>query len=391
MTTTHYLDPIFHNNKRSEFRIPSDKRVLLSGMRLCDFGVSSTKDANGANVQAFYSARTGVLGVIDRITLLSNTQVLDTFRDTAKYLTFMNLQQNSDSFKSINTFLSKTANSTEFFSNAIQIDQPISDVDNGLGLLARVNLGSLLPFLTNVSTLSDIRDLRLVIEYNTNANDVFQATRPFSFNINEPFLLVDEIVGQDAASMVNDSLNVNYAAVEVERISIPAVVANTNQVVTNRLKAFDNKIVNYLVGMTIDPAARNNIQNQNVSLAQPNEKFQFTLNGKKLLPLQGIDNEARKLAYLSDSIGDFFCIQGSNKTGLSNEQKKMYGARVQTLLGTNSYMVVDLLDRVDELQFEYRRSGTANLPAIDIFIFGVVERYVKKDKGGPLTMGYVVV
>ena len=270
-------------------------------------------------------------------------------------------------------------------------DAPLLDADDGLGLLARLNLGSLLPFLSSVQTLNNIHDLRLVVEYKTSPAEIFQNTKPASFTMNEPFLLVDEVLGSDANSMMNDGLDVSFSAVEVERVTIPSVLANTEQIVSNRLKAFDGKIVNYLVGMTIDPAAPNAIQNQNVSLAQPNEKFQFTLNGKKLLPLTGIDNDARKLAYLTDSIGEFFCIQGTNKSFLTNNQKTMYGSRVQELLATNSYMVVDLLDKVDELQFEYRRKHTADLPSVEIFIFGIVERYVKKDKNNMLTTGYVVV
>ena len=109
MSTTHIIVPIYHSNKRTEFRIPSDGRVLLSGLRLVNFGTTNAKDNAGELVETIYLSASGILGTIHQISLLSNNQVLDQLRDAAKYLTFKNLQQSNESLYNLNQYMVKSS------------------------------------------------------------------------------------------------------------------------------------------------------------------------------------------------------------------------------------------------------------------------------------------
>lgn len=387
MSTTHILDPIYHSNKRTEFRIPSDGRVLLSGLRLVDFGAMNAKDNAGQAIEAYYLQASGILGLIRQITLLSNNQVLDQLRDASKYLTFKNLQQTNETLKNLNQYMVKSTLLVENTGDDIDMNAPLDNTVNGLQ--GRLNLGAVFPMLKATNTLANVHDLRLVIEYNQSASDIFvNATQPASFDISEPALLVDELLGSNADS-VSKELNIAFPAVEVERINVPQHTGL--QSVNNRLKAFDNKVLHSLVIMT-DPDSANDVLGHNRSQPQPNERYQFTLNGRKLLPLTGIDSVNRKLAMVSDSVGTFFALQGSQYPTMSAAKQAFYVGSANDILNENSYAVVDVFATCNELVFEYQRdNGATQMSVADMYVFGRVEKYVKKDKAGRLTLGYVAV
>ena len=258
--------------------------------------------------------------------------------------------------------------------------------DNTLvGLQGRLNLGAVFPFLQATDTLPNVRDLRLVIEYNDNAADIFQDI-PATFDMSEPALVFDELLGGNADGESKE-LNVSFPAVEVERISLAAHTGL--QTANNRLKAFDNKVLHNVTLMT-DTSTPSSALGHNRSQPQKAERYQFTLNGRKLLPLTGIDSVNRKLAMLSDSVGSYFVLQGSQFPTLNAAKQEFYVGSARDVLGENSYAVVDVYDTCNELLFEYQRDdGATAMPAVDFYVFGRVEKYVKKDKAGRLTLGYV--
>jgi hypothetical protein len=122
--------------------------------------------------------------------------------------------------------------------------------------------------------------------------------------ISSPTLAIDEVLEMNPMSvdmkpvmfinMVNDQLLMG--------------VNDTNKI--TRLNSYYNQFISNLYYLNNDPLTE--YFGVGFSVDQQ-ETFEITIDGKKLLPLKGIDTPARKLAYFNDFTGISNILLGSNQ------------------------------------------------------------------------------
>ena len=388
---TNYLVPFFHNNTRTEFRVQSDDKVILSNMRLCDFGISSVvSDANTCN----YIRQAGLYALIKNIYLYSGSVLIDQLRDCSKYMAIKNMKATSADIYDLNQQLLCSNNVLEPV-QAVDPEYP-DQVDLNINtekLIGRLPLTQIFALLRATDTFNMWNDLRLVIEYNTQAAQIFQTEYPNSWTINTPLLGYDELVvdeaGRDAMMKQGKAVTLVYSQTERERWYVPQAAGYYSQ----RLRAFDSKTLSSVVIQTLIPNVPDEYLGFSYSISSVGEKINLVVNGKKLLPYTGASTPNQKLAMFNDSFGQTICFTGENDN-LDTDQAELvnvYGPIATDLLGRLSFFGCDVLNKINTLDVEYTRDTSiiGNTVELELWIFGQVQMYLKKDATGKIITGYM--
>ena len=385
---THQLDPVLFNQQRCEFRIPP--KVWLSNWRLADLGINQTdgtyNDVSSGDKQrnVRYASHLGAYAVIDRIRLLNGAVELAELRNVNQYLAFQNLQRTNANAFNVNRTLNKSS-----FALDIEGTTPLmglkqyDDLDTALPNTAAnvstplsfLDLQQVLPLLKAQSYVlgTELQSLRLIIEWVPNTTAAIKkvlvgATLPTSIEIIQPSLIIDEI-SDEATSRKLKNVPIQFINMDHEVVNVGAGTFAVNQ----RLRAFDDKLVNRMLMLTEDPL---NTQPSSylaglTSYAMYNQKLQFSLNGSKLFPYNGIENENQQLAMLNDTFGTHILPQGAHMFDLS-QKTSLYKAHdvfnkpnlleANNLVGQMSYAGFPVSRSVGELQLEYLRSAFPGSP-----------------------------
>lgn len=380
---THQLDPVLFNQQRCEFRL--DPKVWLSNWRLADLGINQTGGTYATtnkerNVR--YASHLGAYALIDRIRLLNGAVEIAELRNVNQYLAFQNLQRTNANAFNVNRTLNKSS-----FALDIEGTTPLMDLkkyeemdtvlpDNTAATpLSFLDLQQVLPFLKAQSYVlgTELQSLRLVIEWVPNTAAALKKvlvgeTLPTSIEIIQPSLIIDEVADEATARKLKN-VPIQYINMDHEVVN----VASSTLAVNQRLRGFDDKLVRRMLMLTEDP---NNAQPSSylaglTSYAMYNSKLQFSLNGTKMLPYNGIENENQQLAMLNDTFGTHILPQGAqmfdlaNKTSLYKAHDVFNNAALleaNNLVGQMSYAGFAVNQSVDELQLEYQRSAFPESP-----------------------------
>jgi len=399
-TKTNYEVPFFHSNTRTEFRIASADKVVLSNLRLCEFGCSSVVPVGTNPDEASYVRGAGLYALIKNIYLYSGTVLIDQMRDVSRFMGFKNLIMTSAEAEDLNRFLvcsnSAVGLSTGYDeeANRVEYSQQLNK------LVGRLPLSQIFSLLNATDFFNSWNDLRLVIEYNTDVRDIFSNAgnliRPASFTVNTPLLAFDELVmglnERDVMLKEAKQVKLAYEQVERERWYVPANQPYYSQ----RLRAFDEKIVSRIVVQTGLTNQFSDSMGRSYSKAVLGEKINFVVNGRKFLPYQGADTPAKKLAMCLDSFGDILTFTGQNDIIAEDNIPFVYDNSTQsTLEGTNgmSLLSCDILNRINTLDVEYARDttemGISTTVELEMFAFGAVSMYLVKNADGSIQTGYV--
>lgn len=414
MLKTQIVQPIYHSNQRTEFRVGSKGKVLLPNLRLCNFGISAITAGGAApGTMDTFGFAGGCLSLIKNIVLYSGNVILDQITDADQWLGISNMITSAPEARDLKQKL--------LCSNLNILSLDDGDLRHSITfqllegkLLGRVNLQDVFPFLNAQITgpnkqpimgedgspmtldyLPDFDDLRLVIEYHTAANHIFAAPnitapngRPTAWTVSQPELVYEEVVDEEFAAEIMKYRPVRYVvrAIERERLDL-------TQNGSVRLRAFDGKQLYNLVMQTISDNTSDPQLCYAYSTLQPGEKMQLVVNGRKLLPFQGADSAARKSALFSDTLESFISFTGSTDINFGNRDAKaaapVFAPRPAAMIGDLSFLGVSILDTVSQLELEYQNS-TAYAAPIQIWAWGEVFKYVLKDKStGMLETGYV--
>lgn len=388
---TNYLVPFYSDNQRTEFRIDSSERIILSNFRLCDFGVTNVDtDANTTN----YVRGAGVYSIIKNIYLYSGSVLVDQLRDCSKYMGIKNMKSSSADMYDLNQLLLCSNNVLEPF-QAVDPEFPeqVELNNNTEKLIGRVPLSQIFALLRATDTFNMWNDLRLVIEYNTQASMIFQTPYPNGWAINTPLLGYDELVvdeaGRDAMMKEGKAVTLVYSQVERERWYIPQNASYYSQ----RLRAFDGKSVSSVIVQTLLPNVPDGNLGFNYSQSVPTEAFNLVVNGKKLLPYGGVVSPNQKLAMFNDSFGGTICFTGENDVLNTDEADlpNAYGPTCISLLGRLSFFGCDVLNKITTLDAEFSRDTTypGNGVELELWMFGQVQMYCKKGADGKIMTGYI--
>jgi|694.fasta_scaffold71198_3 hypothetical protein len=389
---TDYNVPFFHSNTRTEFRIPSSDKIILTNMRLVDFGAV----LGGMEEPTSYSRVSGVYSLIKNIYLYSGSVLIDQMRDCSKYMSIKNQKSTSADIYALNQRLLCSNNVLEPVGNINdpELSDQVEINANTNQLLGRIPLSQIFGLLRATDTFNMWNDLRLVIEYNTAATDIFQANngnRPVNWTINTPLLATDELVvdqaGRDAMMKQGREVSLVFQQIDRERWYVPA----DSNYYSQRLRAFDSHTLSNLVIQVKDNAVDDQLCTA-YSYAIQGEKTNLVVNGRKLLPYQGADTPNKKLAMFQDSFGGTICFTGENDIlnpaqGVADH----YLDNAEELLGKLSYFGCDVLNRINTLDVEYTRfvDPDAGAGQLELWAFGSVSLYLKKSADGKIVMGYM--
>jgi len=252
--STLLIDPRSHSNSRTEYRL--DDNYYASTLKLVDVGLIAANNPGSLNAAVIYPQINGVYQCISNIYLYSGTTLLDSVQNVAQYSAIQALKTDNQGSTDLNRDL--LLNGMGFSQHAIgssdvvaaqeniarpqsmttagQAAKPFSILQTGgagtippnhQNTLASnqdaqsgcVSLSSLLQFLKTISILPRIPNLRLLIEWDTNIADYFQANgnAAGALSVIRPTLVAEKIndMPEDAPE-----LNVPYMSTIVERFNV---------------------------------------------------------------------------------------------------------------------------------------------------------------------------
>jgi hypothetical protein len=373
------MDPVFSDSRRCEFRL--DQKVYLSNLRLADLGCTivdgKVDDGGNTDQNTRYASHLGAYSLIDRIVLLNNTVEIAELRSAGQYLAFANLQRtNANAFNVVRT-LNKSSFALDVGGyNPLASLKNYNDLDTSLGdgsanvttPSSYLDLTLALPFLKATPYLlgTEMQNLRLVIEWvqptAANYSKLFVGTVPTGFTISTPTLLIDEVIDPKKVSQLKNK-PIQYINMDHEVVN----VNNKEYAIKRRLRGFDDRTIRRMLVMNQDTTLVNGPSSYFGGLAsnaQHGETYQFTLNGQKMLPYAGIENEQQKLAMLNDVFGTHILPQGAQYNDLiykaslyspHNVSNNATKVEANNLVGQMSYGGFAVNSKVNELQLEYGR------------------------------------
>lgn len=377
---THQLDPVFFDQRRAEFRL--DPKVYLSNWRLADLGIKvdgGNFDVTNKHRNNRYATNLGAYAIIDRIRLLNGSVELAELRNVNQYLAFNNLQRTNANAFNVNRTLNKSSFALDVESDDSGVPRmqlkKYGDMDTTLTNdantpLSYLDLTQVLGFLKAQSYVlgTELQSLRLVIEFLPNTGDnikkvLLSKDTINGFTIIKPTLIIDELADSTAAKKLKNK-PLTYINMDHEVVNVAANATTINQ----RLRAFDDKLVRRM--LMINEDVNNTTPSQYfgglTSYAMYNQKIQFSLNGGKMFPYNGIENENQQLAMLNDVWGTHILPQGAqmfdlrHKPSLYAYQKTdetVTEPEAGNLVGQMSYAGFEVNQNIDELQLEYQRSA----------------------------------
>jgi hypothetical protein len=425
------LDPVLFNQRRCEFRIPqgvylSNLRLGNIGATVVGSAADSTNAGSMKSIK--YPFHSGAYSILQKMTLLNGNVEIASLNNVGDYLSFSNMNRTNANSHNVARYLNKsrfgftlgdvndgkgidTNKGSIANFDTIGIKDNIHQV-NGLTSDAEttpqgwLDLKQVLPFLkaTPVLNGTELRDLRLVIEWVTlgnnptaagaggnsteaeritadkaynkvlvghskNTDDSGSATTGpavTNFKVIQPVLCMDEIIDNSQLKKVKN-VPITYINLDSETVHLDD--ATGKQVTQQRLRGFNSKFIRRLLTVNKPHVAEvNEMLGQFQSSAMHGEKVQFLLNGEKLLPYKGVENENQKLAMLNDTWGSRNQPQGSHMPSLAYSQNVLTGfdhhsnviKRSNTdsqIAGKLSYGGYNINQRVDELILEHERDA----------------------------------
>ena len=216
-----------------------------------------------------------------------------------------------------------------------------------------------------------------------------------SLTIQRPYLLMDEVMNAPPAKYPVKPIT--YGSMELETIS----VANSSYQVNKRLNAWNNKNLIRLL-MVNRPLSSSDLGIKKYqSLGMYNEVWNFYLNGKQLVPNQGINNPALKQVYLVNAFGEVNVPEGSQDVRNQLQNSNIYSEAPETdvmnanFCGNLSYGGIMVNSRVSKLEVKYEREQYPDAgivqdqsdEAFTMAIYGEVQKSMVMQGGEPVIVG----
>lgn len=375
------LDPVFHNNNRTEFQF-SPNMVMLSNLRLIDISVTATP-------AVAIPSDTGVLGLIKNIFLYDGGVLIDQMYNLPDYIRFLNANKSNDKNASTSCWLN---GSTFGFSvtKGVQIDATTGLISSIKGqsqydtayqttYKGWFGLTQVMDFLVKANYLSTnvFRNLRVVIEWNLLNIAGFDS-------LVRPALVLDQIIDEKAVAQIEKALmktTIVYKPIERDGGNVAIIGANnTKQDTSIQLKAFDGKT---LIKLLVLKKVNDNSVPFNL------ESLNLTVNGRQLVPYNGIDAANKKAMYLNESWGTVNLLPGDNDIRYVRASEIARAGSIATL---NDYFGVNVGEPISELSVRYSRTSTtvANTKtAFNLLCYGEVMKAIQINGDGDYNVMYM--
>ena len=284
-TQTTLLDPQSNTTSRCVFRIEAGRKFLTRKLRLCNFGLSNSSGNSANGGDGVYFGHKGVYSLISKISInnLEGTEI-DRLQGNGLEMMGIRLAQmpNSVEFSTGRQLSQQMCNSifVASFSQTTLTETARKDDATLMGNSLYIDISAMLTYLM----ARNISDEGLVIQIEwTNPSALGYS---YSFN-RPPVLAVDYVL--NPTMMVDEGDEFGFISVVDDRILL------TTPSIDRRLQSYANQYLNNLYYFNIGRSA--NLLSLPLSRAQ--ERFELTVNGRKILTLNGIDSDAKKLDFLN--------------------------------------------------------------------------------------------
>jgi hypothetical protein len=371
---TRVLDPIIDiTNNRVEFVLPSNT-VLSSDMRLLNLGVTTSVADKG------YNRFAGVGATIRNLYLLSNGVTVDQLLDANTWLAFKETNKDYKNVVSMGRMkaghdLGLVYNSRTGATDGNQLSYPINAkltkttaaaTDKGT-----LSLNDVLPFLKASSMVPTTiyKDLRLVIEYETDIKKLVTTDNVTATILSTPFLSVEEMLDPAFIAQATSAYKgLGFMCIERDILNAPTVLATdvgTDNTGDNNIansfslqtRAYDDKYVSRLLIVPkalADEAYEGHTANivagggglGAVSLLKP--KLNIVVNGTNKLSGNGAEGYSQIQGLLTDTWGDMCVSWQANTVGLF-KQESVYAAH-QDFVSYQGYMGINVNEFVQSLR-----------------------------------------
>ena len=346
---------------RITFELDGNNLAYLPNMRLLNVGCSS----NGAHL---YNRLTGAYALIRNIRLLDGKTELSALSELPIYKGFLNVNGKNSKNESVDSMLSQSSVGWSISG----LDRKVNRIQKTVGataLAATTNLGWLdlrevFPILNAVSHLPTavFKNLNIEIELNAGLDRQILTDAAAHISSIRPVLAVDMLMNPSIVNRLNAGMtSARWLEVEHDQFVIPAgnhSAPGSNNVLQElniKLNGFNKKHVERLV---IAKEFQNSLKAANgfqryCSPACFRQEVQFRINGRNILPGNGLTGNNERLAYLVDTYGDFVSYPGSNVYAAATANIVENGA---DFLGQLDYIGCYFGQYIDDLQINYGRA-----------------------------------
>lgn len=367
---TRYLDPsIYVPNKRATFHLDMNHSSFLPNMRLINIGGAGTAVDS-------YNRLLGALACIKSLRLLDGKTELSQINEFQIYRGFLNINKPNAMCGSVTKKLEQSGIGWELSTKSDQATM-VGDSDSGNNVgdsenatyHAYLDLREVFPILAATSHLPTaiFKNLRVEIDYDTTSTTCVNTTTT-TFNTSRPVLVYDVLEDPQIVAKMNKQFkNIVWLETEHDRFLIKSAdgSATAVQAISPKLNGFNNKILERLLMVkTVAPTAPGVVDSSNKVLGFGNasgqtchnEKIQLRINGRNILPREGVVGPNERLSLLVDTFGECFSYLGANKYGLKGQTKAQI-VDGQDYQGSLDYFGIYLSEYIQDLQINYERTN----------------------------------
>jgi hypothetical protein len=275
------LDPQSHSSQRTVFTIAKGLKVKASKIRLCNFNISNS-DGN-----QLYFNHSGIYSLLSKISVVSlqGSEIDRLSNMEIMAIRLMHLENASQ--YSINRQLSQNMCDSVYVNNLGQVDLTEQSQRDDASLMSQyIDVSFCLKYLQQRTVIDE--GMTVLFEWETADNLGFN----YQFVI-PPALAVDEYL-TDVPTDGNDVIT--YTTIIQDKL----VVSLGSNGFEKRLNAFFN---NYITNVYFIDTLSKNVNPLKNAVFQSGAVLEITIDGRKVIPLKGIDHAGKKLGFLQDFSG----------------------------------------------------------------------------------------
>ena len=397
---TKYLDPrVYVPNSRAVFDLDLSESAYMPNLKLGFVGLTSSAAAS-------YARGVGAASIIRSARLVDGKTVLSQLNEAQFYRAFQNQNKKNAhaEVRSSNMDLSSNGRTINGLTNvvariAVEGLANVNEIGNQTTPtnLATLDLRDYFPILNSIPMLPTgvFPNLSVEIEFNSRLDNqvVTIVTAGTVLNTVRPILIADALINEETVGkmMARMPKSLVWHEVEHDQFIIPQAAAGLTgndggiQRVDIQLNGFNNKVLDELlmvkeIGNPLLETATNDVIGNGKWSSQAccEQQIQYRINGRNLLPGEGIVGDNSRMAYLVDTYGDCAGYPGSNAYQYNAAGITQIGAGGS---GQQDYIGVYVGKYINNLQINYARTNltqTAGKRATNALLIGHMYGRIRK-------------
>ena len=367
------VEPIIDiTNNRVEFVLPSNT-ILSPDMRLLNLGVTTSVADKG------YNRFAGTAASVRNVYLTSQGVTVDQLLDANTWIAFKETNKDYKNVVSMGRMkaghdLGLVYNARTGATDGNQLTAPIAvkttKTTAAASAKGTLSLGEVLPFLkaSSIVPTTIYKDLRLVIEYETDIKKLVTADNVTATILSTPFLSVEEMLdSQFIAQATGAYKGLGFMCIERDILNAPTVLAtisgvdntgsnNVDNSFSLQTRAYDNKYVSRLLIVpkalatdSYEGHSANTVAGGGglgaVALLKP--KLNIVVNGSNKMAGNGAEGYSQIQGLMADTWGDVCVSWQANTVGLFR-QDSVYSQH-QDFVSYQGYMGINVNEFIQTL------------------------------------------